>query len=209
MSTEDRQPLLPQRAEGETPESVSRKERVAQALESNKFHKLVLTLITIDAICVLADLSYTFLLDDCSPLEEEPRWLTVLAYISLVITSIFLIEIPLAIYAFGSKFYNPFAKGEERTVHSGLHLLDAVVILVTFIIEVFLKGRERELASLLILFRLWRLIKLISGVAVGVGETSEEDARRVYELQATLREKEAQLEELKNENKSLKEQLSR
>ena len=119
--------------------------------------------ITIDAICVLADLSYTFLLDDCSPLEEEPRWLTVLAYISLVITSVFLIEIPLAIYAFGTKFYNPFAKGERGTVHSGLHFLDAVVILVTFIIEVFLKGRERELASLLIVFRLWRLIKLVSG----------------------------------------------
>ena len=42
-----------------------------------------------------------------------------------------------------------------------------------------------------------------------MGETSEEDVRRVFELQATLREKEAQLEELKKENNGLKEQLSR
>jgi hypothetical protein len=183
MSAADQQPLLPQHSEGETSASVARKERLAQALETKRFHKFVLTLvhlyarpntffvfnasfvvqITIDAICVLADLSYTFLSDDCSSNEEEPRWLTILTYTSLTITSLFVIEIPLHIYAFGSKFYNPFAKGEEATVHSGLHFLDACVILVTFIIEVFLKGRERELASLLILFRLWRLVKLVSG----------------------------------------------
>jgi len=69
----------------------------------------------------------------------------------------------LHIYTFGAKFYNPFAKNEEVTIHSGLHFLDAGVIVVTFILEVFLKGRERELAGLLILFRLWRLIKLVSG----------------------------------------------
>lgn len=119
--------------------------------------------ITIDAICVLADLSYTFLSDTCAPdHEEEPDWLRIFALTSLVITSVFLIEIPLHIYTFGVKYYNPRAQGPEA-VHSSLHLLDAAVILVTFVIEVFLRGRERELASLLILFRLWRLVKLVSG----------------------------------------------
>jgi len=188
----------------------SRKERLAEVLESKTFHKVIIFLITIDAICVLADLSYTFLSEDCrTQEEEEPRWLTVLSYTSLAITSLFLIEIPLHIYTFGAKFYNPFAKNEEVTIHSGLHFLDAGVIVVTFILEVFLKGRERELAGLLILFRLWRLIKLVSGVAVGVGETSEEDMRKVYELEAALREKQAQLEELERDNKSLKEQLAK
>lgn len=122
--------------------------------------------IAIDAICVLADLSYTFLSDQCSPdHEEEPEWLRIFALISLTITSVFLIEIPLHIYTFSTKYYNPFANSREspQAVHSGLHLLDATVIVVTFVIEVFLRGRERELASLLILVRLWRLVKLVSG----------------------------------------------
>jgi len=49
----------------------------------------------------------------------------------------------------------------------------------------------------------------LEGVAVGVGETSEEDMRKVYELEAALREKQAQLEELERDNKSLKEQLAK
>ena len=49
----------------------------------------------------------------------------------------------------------------------------------------------------------------LEGVAVGVGETSEEDMRKVYELEATLREKQARLEELEKDNKSLKEQLAK
>jgi hypothetical protein len=109
---------------------------------------------------VLTDLSYAFLDDSCGE-GENPQWLEAVGYISLAITSFFLIEIPLAIYAFGASFYNPLG---HKVVHSGLHFLDASVIVVTFIIEVFLRGKERELASLLILFRLWRLVKLVSGV---------------------------------------------
>lgn len=47
MSAADWEPLLPQHSEGETSasESVPRKERLAQALESKPFHKLVLALV--------------------------------------------------------------------------------------------------------------------------------------------------------------------
>ena len=47
--------------------------------------------------------------------------------------------------------------------HAALHFFDAVVILTTFVLEVVLRGRERELASLLIVLRLWRLVKLVQG----------------------------------------------
>jgi hypothetical protein len=70
-----------------------------------------------------------------------------------------LIEIPLTVWAFGVEFYNPFGK----MTHSRLHLFDAVIIVTTFVLEVVLKGRERELAGLLIVLRLWRLIKLVGG----------------------------------------------
>ena len=128
-----------------------------------------------DAICVLADLVYTFLHDSCNGPEEDPTWLEVFSIISLVITSLFLIEIPLASYAFGIQYYNPFGS----RLHSSLHFFDAMVILVTFILEVVLRGKERELAGLLVVLRLWRLVKLVGGrlVAVELHKVNEETFR--------------------------------
>jgi hypothetical protein len=116
--------------------------------------------IVIDATCVLADLIYTFLSPGCTPAgPHSPQWLEVLAHISLVITILFLIEIPMALWAFGPQYYNPFG----HVIHAVLHLFDAAVIVVTFVLEVALKGREKELAGMLIVLRLWRLVKLVGG----------------------------------------------
>lgn len=38
-----------------------------------------------------------------------------------------------------------------------------MIIITTFILEFVLKGRQRELAGLLITLRLWRLVKLVGG----------------------------------------------
>ena len=65
----------------------------------------------------------------------------------------------MTLWAFGVGFYNPFGK----ITHASFHLFDAVIIITTFVLEVILKGRERELAGLLITLRLWRLIKLVGG----------------------------------------------
>lgn len=48
----------------------------------------------------------------------------------------------------------------------------------------------------------------ITGVAVGVGETSEQDAKRLYELEAEVHAKQSKLEQLEKENKGLQEQLA-
>jgi hypothetical protein len=116
--------------------------------------------IAIDTACVLADLTYTILSPTCTPEgPEAPQWLEVLSHISLFITSFFLVEIPLTLWAFGFQFYNPFG----TFTHAGFHLFDACIIIATLVLEVLLKGRERELAGLLIVLRLWRLLKLVGG----------------------------------------------
>lgn len=103
---------------------------------------------------------YTFLSLECNPADpHSPQWLEVLAHISLAITILFLIEIPMALWAFGLQYYNPFG----HLTHASLHLFDAGIIVTTFILEVILKGRERELAGMLIVLRLWRLVKLVGG----------------------------------------------
>lgn len=120
-----------------------------------------------DSVCVLADLGYTVLSDDCEPPEgpDAPLWLEILSHLSLGITSLFLAEIPITIWAMGVNFYNPFGP----TLHAGFHLFDAFIIAVTFILEAILKGREQELAGLLIILRLWRLVKLVGGELSSLG----------------------------------------
>ncbi|KAF8163208.1 hypothetical protein B0H34DRAFT_794942 [Crassisporium funariophilum] len=157
-------------------------------LEHPIFHKTVITLIAIDAACVLADLAYTFLSPGCG-VEHSPEWLEALSHISLAITTLFLIEIPLTLWALGFQYMNPLGP----VPHAGLHTFDAVIIATTFTLEVVLRGKERELAGLLIFLRLWRLVKLVGGVAVGAGELAEENAKLLLETQRELENTKADL----------------
>jgi hypothetical protein len=90
---------------------------------------------------------------------DAPAWLEVLSTISTAITTLFLIEIPLSLWSLGFQHYNPYGP----VPHASLHLFDAVIIVTTFVLEVILRGKERELAGLLIVLRLWRLLKLVGG----------------------------------------------
>jgi voltage-gated hydrogen channel 1 len=109
---------------------------------------------------MLVDLAYTLLSSDCAmPIDEPPDWLEVLSLISTLITTLFLVEIPLTIWSLGFKFYN----SRGPITHASLHVFDALIILTTFMLEVVLRGRERELAGLLIILHLWRLLKLVGG----------------------------------------------
>lgn len=148
--------------------------------------------VLIDSACVLADLAYTFLSAECTPIEgpDTPVWLNILAQVSLAITTFFLVEIPLSVWAIGLQNYNPFGP----VPHAALHFFDAIVIVTTFVLEVVLRGRERELASLLIILRLWRLVKLVQGECAIPNGFSPREAcgrRRVGgEFRATQMERE-------------------
>ena len=45
------------------------------------------------------------------------------------------------------------------------HLLDAAVVIASLVLELALKGTDKEVAALLIVFRLWRIIRVMHGVA--------------------------------------------
>jgi hypothetical protein len=202
----EEQPLLAQ----DDPESLNNKtatgswrEATAHFLEHPILHKIVITLIALDAACVLADLTYTFLSTEC-PAPENPDWLEILAHISLAITTLFLIEIPLTLWALGIQHLNPFGP----VPHASLHLFDAIIILTTFALEVFLGGKEQELAGLLIILRLWRLVKLVGGVAVGVGEVDEETAEALAETRRELEKTKAELATVQDENLELRASLN-
>ena len=127
----------------------------------NKNNNIIVSKIAIDASCVLADLAHGFLSPTCGPPGEEgsPTWLLILSHLSLVITTLFLVEIPLSLWAFGLRFINPFGP----VPHASLHAFDSLIIITTFVLEIILRGKERELVGLLVILRLWRLVKLVGG----------------------------------------------
>lgn len=117
--------------------------------------------IVIDVACVLADLGYSFLSTECVlPGDPDfPAWLEVLATISLVINTFFLIEIPFTLWTFGFRYFTPLS----GIPHAAFHFFDAIIIITTLVLELILKGKEREIVGLLIALRMWRLIKLVGG----------------------------------------------
>ncbi|KAH9079455.1 hypothetical protein EDB83DRAFT_2503893 [Lactarius deliciosus] len=203
-----REPLLPssysqeRQDQSQTTSPSTWREHVSEALESSTSHKFVITLIVIDAGCVLVDLAYTLLSSDCEPSggPDAPAWLEVLSLISTVITTLFLVEIPLTIWSLGLEFYKPHG----RVPHASLHLFDATIIVTTFVLEVVLRGRERELAGLLITLRLWRLLKLVGGVAVGAGEIEEGTVKELARVKCELEESRSALVQTREENQELR-----
>ncbi|KAI0636824.1 hypothetical protein C8Q77DRAFT_526463 [Trametes polyzona] len=180
--------------------------RTAEVLESTPLHYTVIALVLIDSACVLADLAYTFLSPDCTPIEgpDTPAWLNALAALSLAITTLFLVEVPVTIWALGVQYYNPAGP----VVHAALHLFDALVILTTFVLEVVLRGRERELAALLVILRLWRLVKLVQGIAVSAGELDEHQAQELAETRQRLKDALNSLQIVHQENQELRARIT-
>ncbi|KAF8522217.1 hypothetical protein BU17DRAFT_75277 [Hysterangium stoloniferum] len=200
MSQSEQQPLLtpPNDVEGNSMSRLPRIQRwranAAEKIETKTFHRGVMALIMLDSILVLIDLSYTFLSSKCTPeVTESPEWVEILSHISLVITCLFLAEFLVCTWAFGLSYYSPF--------RSILHFCDGSVIITTFVLEVALRGRQRELASLLVLFR---LIRFAAEAAVGVGELEEETAKELETVKKLLEERTRALEEAQHEIRTLK-----
>ncbi|KXN85475.1 Voltage-gated hydrogen channel 1 [Leucoagaricus sp. SymC.cos] len=179
-------------------------EQVGHIIESRRAHFFILFLLTVDVACVIADLGYSFLSTHCNEGHEpDPTWLTVLVHVSLGITSIFLVEIILALFAFGPRYYNPFGNFPL----AALHLFDAFVIITAFVLEVVLKGKEEELAALLIILRFWRIVKLVEGVAVGAGELTAEAAEELASTKEKLLHAQGELHASRNEIQRLRRRL--
>ncbi|GAA5884492.1 hypothetical protein JCM6882_005273 [Rhodosporidiobolus microsporus] len=146
--------------------------RLAAALDSPETHWTIIGLSVLDFVFTVGELAYEFLKESscvCNDSCEEPAMLEMVGWLSTFVTTAFVVEIPLDLVAFGPKHY-------LTAKHHLLHLFDAVVVIVAFVLEVLLQGPAHDVASLLIILRLWRLLKLVSALQVGSTELEEESA---------------------------------
>lgn len=78
-------------------------------------------------------------------------------YLSLSILTIFLVEVGFKVFVYRWEFF-----------HHKFEVLDGIVVVVSFILDVVLIFREHEFEAvgLLILLRLWRVARIINGRCV-------------------------------------------
>jgi hypothetical protein len=196
LSTTDDQEAAAHHPQGEAvPDDELSKTRheVGEMLESKRAHVVILSLTILDVLLVICEIAATLLGLDHS--KEAEQTLELFAHASLAIVTIFLLEIFLKLFAFGPQYF------WKNTPFGLLHLADALIIVISFLLEVFLKGAEQELGSLLIIFRLWRIIKLTGTVTI---KTAEQSQSLVEEMQERIQELELQLSEAESENSRLR-----
>ncbi|KAG8356285.1 hypothetical protein FVEN_g5984 [Fusarium venenatum] len=155
----------------------------AQFISSKGGHYSVLTLVSLDVLSMIAD--FILNLFKCEQGVKGSNWdlaLEILGSIGLVFSCLFVAELIASIWAFGWEYFN-----------SWFHCFDAFIVVAGFVTDVALRGVLEEVASLIVVMRLWRVVKIIEELGLGAQEQTEELSER--------------LNECKKENEVLKKQL--
>ncbi|KAH8196860.1 hypothetical protein TruAng_008973 [Truncatella angustata] len=169
-----------------------RARRAAQkALSSKAKHWFILALIILDIAGILTDIFIALI--TCELGREGEPWVRPirdgLTSLSLVLSCLFLVELILSLWAVGPSY--------DRTyLSSKVTCFDAFVIVVGFVIDIVEHGDVvEEIASLVVILRLWRFVKIVDEFTLEASEQWDEVRER--------------LEALEKENSELKEELRR
>ncbi|TDZ26708.1 Voltage-gated hydrogen channel 1 [Colletotrichum orbiculare MAFF 240422] len=155
-------------------------------LSSRRKHYAVLALVSLDVAVLMANIFVELVA--CDMKRESEPWVRDtregLEITSLVFSCLFLVELILCVVAFGLRYFAEW-----------FHLLDGIVIAASFVVDILSHGVVEEIASLVIVFRLFRFVKVVEEMSMGAAERMEG--------------LEEQLAELRRENGEMKRQLAR
>lgn len=145
---------------------------IVHIVETTIFHVAIVILVLVDCILVIGELMLDFILlnqkcgnktkavteahDDGKHNKLELA-IEILHFASIVLLGIFVLEIMIKIYAFGKKWWNFREKKMEW--------VDAIIVIVSFVIDVTLLRTQSviaEISLLFISFRLWRIVSIFN-----------------------------------------------
>jgi len=163
------------------------KRRTRTFLASKTGHYLILALVSLDIGSIFADfILQLFVCEHRIPFSSGETAQETLGIISLVFSSLFMLELSVSIWAFGRAFFN-----------SRFHVFDAVVVVLGFVVDVVLKGVLEEIGSLVVVLRLWRVFKIIEELSAGAEEQMEGLSERCEGLERENEELRKEVEGLK------------
>ena len=179
---------------------------VQDFLSSTAQHYTVLGLVSCDLLGIFADIIIN--LYQCDEDDTDPKWDDVrngLGIAGLVFSCLFMLELLGSVWAFGWRCVFPLCSCLISQMlillssyfKSWFHCFDAAVIVAGFITDVVLHGIIEEVASLVVILRLWRFFKIIEEFSVGAEEQMDGLELRIEQL-------ETENEDLKRELKKQK-----
>ncbi|KAJ1659068.1 hypothetical protein IWQ61_001784 [Dispira simplex] len=180
-----------------SPETPGTLQHVArQALESPRAHLCILTLVLVDLVIVLVEIGLSMYgLDHDVALQP---WFKLLGWLSRSILLVFSVELFFKLLVFGWSY---FLLGRDGWLHS----FDAVIVWLSLIIELALHGKERELAHLLIILRLWRVVRVVDSVALSVKMSTD---ITIHSLHEEIDRLQRDVNQLRQTNEQLTKQLA-
>ncbi|XP_048198925.1 voltage-gated hydrogen channel 1 [Perognathus longimembris pacificus] len=156
--------------------------RLRKLFSLHRFQVFIICLVILDALLVLAQL----ILDlKIIQLDKNKYAVQVFHYMSIAILFIFVVEVFLKIFVFRLEFF-----------HHKFEILDAIVVVVSFVLDIVFVFREHEFEALglLILLRLWRVARIINGIIISVKTRSERQLLRLKQMNIQLATKIQHLE---------------
>ncbi|XP_066227047.1 voltage-gated hydrogen channel 1 [Saccopteryx leptura] len=156
--------------------------KLRKLFSSHRFQVIIICLVVLDALLVLAELILDLKIIQPDKNDYAAR---VFHYMSIAILTLFMIEVFLKIFVFRLEFF-----------HHKFEILDSVVVVVSFVLDIVLVFREHEFEALglLILLRLWRVARIINGIIISVKTRSERQLLRLKQMNIQLATKIQHLE---------------
>ncbi|KAK7746361.1 hypothetical protein SLS53_002320 [Cytospora paraplurivora] len=168
---QDQDDLYQQQSPDEFSIYAHQRQKCRGLLISKQKHYLILALVALDVSCLLADIFIALI--DCDKRIKNDAWVPDvregLEDAGLVFSCLFMLELIMCLWAFG----------------------------FDFLIDTLTRGTVEEVASLVIILRLWRFVKIIEELSVGASEQMEDIEMRAKQL-------EKENAELKRELRSVK-----
>eukprot|EP01120_Amphizonella_sp_Union-15-10_P016289 TRINITY_DN853_c0_g1_i3.p1 TRINITY_DN853_c0_g1~~TRINITY_DN853_c0_g1_i3.p1 ORF type:complete len:248 (+),score=32.07 TRINITY_DN853_c0_g1_i3:67-810(+) len=173
--------------------------RIVEFIESRKFQSFLLGLLILDVLLVVAEVILEWT-RQCIPetvehpgekphvaLEFPHYWMHQLSegmhIISIAILIIFEIELLSLLFSLGLHFFTKF-----------MYVLDLIVVTLSLIIDLLL---GEVLSSFLLLFRLWRMLRIVHGIYASVEETAKKKHHHQNEQIRILTQKVEKLQKRK------------
>ncbi|KAG6006585.1 hypothetical protein E4U21_006883 [Claviceps maximensis] len=155
-------------------------------LSSRRKHFLVMSMVALDVVALLANIFIQLIA--CEMHQRNEPWVhdvtNTLERLGLLLSSLFMVELGACLFSFGISY-----------LASWFHLFDALVIVLSFVIDMASRGLTESIGSLVVILRLWRLARISEEVVMGATERMD------------LMEQ--HLEDLERENRALKRRLDR
>ncbi|CAF1118565.1 unnamed protein product [Rotaria sp. Silwood1] len=166
---------------------------IVHIVEKTTFHIAIIILVLLDCLLVVGELllDFIYLNEKCE--HKNTKNITnneevtnhklelaieILHYASIALLAIFVFEVITKIYAFGKKWWDFRTKKMEW--------LDAIVVIASFVIDIYFLKKPSvigEISLLFISFRLWRIIRIINSVAQSIrsqDETAKKNLANTY-----------------------------